>query len=516
MQRFCSHHRRCVERCALIALAVLFVLTGHASAQPANPTPTASTIVCESKDGQRQHCAATTAAGVALVKSTGSGSCLLGKTWGYDDTGVWVSGNCGGEFVLGQAPGGQAGAPPAVATPEPIETWGEFDPGKGFLVGKSSAGELVISGYALVRYVNQMADEATFTDHLGNSRPVDGRNDIWPHRVMVFMKGWLGDPKLIYNITFWTVLDTNQNAIFGTLGYQFSRKFSIYAGLNGNPGSRSLQGSHPFWLGQDRVLADEFFRPFFGSGVWAQGEPVAGLWYSAMLGNNNSILGVKSSQLDRKFTSGASMWWMPTTKEFGPRGAYGDYEHHEKVATRFGFSFTNSPEQRFTNSDGNSDNTTLRLADSVNVFETGALAPNVTVDTANYRNLAIDAGVKYRGIFVQSEVYNRTLDKFVADGPLPVASIHDTGFYVQAAFYPVPKKVELYGATSQIFGDKDAGFVDSGEVLGGMNFYPTDTRNHRLNLQYVHITRSPVSSAFGYYVAGQTGNIFSVGFSVFF
>jgi len=76
-------------------------------------------------------------------------------------------------------------------------------------------------------------------------------------------------------------------------------------------------GSHPFWLGHDRVMADEFFRPFFTGGVWAQGEPVPGLWYNVMLGDNNSILGVKSSQLDWTFSSGASMWWMPRTKEFG-------------------------------------------------------------------------------------------------------------------------------------------------------------------------------------------------------
>ena len=324
----------------------------------------------------------------------------------------------------------------------PVETWGEFDPGNGFLLGRSSAGELSISGYALTRYVNQMPGEQTFTDHLGNERTVDGRNDIWPHRVMIFLKGWVGNPKLVYAVTFWTVLDTDQNAIFGNLGYQFSRKFSVYAGLNGNPGTRSLQGSHPFWLGQDRVMADEFFRPFFGSGVWAQGEAVPGLWYNVMLSNTNSILGVTSSELDRTFSTGASMWWMPTTKEFGPRGAYGDWEMHEKVATRFGFSTTRSPEQRFTNSSGATDNTTLRLADSVNVFDTGALATGVTVDTVNYRILSFDAGLKYKGIFLQTEIYNRWLDNFKADGPLPVTSIHDTGFYVQGAFFPVPKKLE--------------------------------------------------------------------------
>jgi len=34
-------------------------------------------------------------------------------------------------------------------------------------------------------------------------------------------------------------------------------------------------------------------------------------------------------------------------------------------------------------------------------------------------------------------------DNFTADGPLPVASIHDSGFYVQGAFYPVKKRLEL-------------------------------------------------------------------------
>ena len=78
------------------------------------------------------------------------------------------------------------------------------------------------------------------------------------------------------------------------------------------------------------------------------------------------------------------------------------------------------------------------------------------------------------------------------------------------------KKLEVYGATSQIYGDKDAGFADSSEYLVGMNFYPIDTRNHRLNMQLIDVNRSPVSSAFGYYVGGQKGTTFVAAFSVFF
>lgn len=400
---------------------------------------------------------------------------------------------------------------------ERVDTWGVYDPGTGYLLGRSKYGELALSAYALARYMNQNDDDQVFTDHLGRERTVDPRNDLFSHRIMVFLKGWMGSPKLIYNITLWTVNTTDQDAIFANLGYQFSRKFSLYAGLTGNPGSRSLMGSHPFWLGHDRVMADEFFRPFFGSGLYATGEALPGLWYTASVANNNSALGVKATSLDRKFTSGASVWWMPTTQEFGPRGAYGDWEYHEQLATRFGMSYTTSPEQDFrSTAGGNPENTTLRLADSVNLFETGALADGVTVNEADYEVLAVDAAMKYKGIFIQAEYYQRRLDRFVSDGRLPVTSVEDDGFYVQAAFYPIPKELELYALTSQILGDSDAGFDDSSEYGIGMNWYPFETRNHRLNVQVMDVNNSPVSSTFGYYTGGQDGVTLSTAFSVFF
>jgi hypothetical protein len=495
----------------------------YAQHDAARPDGGGSPVVsCVSLAGARMHCAADTAAGVALMSSTGTRNCLLGKTWGYDDTGVWVSDGCGGEFVLGRAapPGSTAPQPDPQAPRKPterIETWGEFDPGDGFLLGRSSAGELAVSAYAMVRFLDQTPGTQTFTDHLGNEHQVDGRQDIFPHRVIVYLKGWVGVPKLVYTLVLWTVNTTDQDALFGVMGYQFHRRFSWYGGINGSPGTRSLQGSHPLWLGHDRVMADEFFRPYFAFGTWTQGELVPGLWYNAFLGNNSSSLGIKAVQLDRSFATGASMWWMPTTREFGPRGAYGDWEWHEKVATRFGLSSTQSREERFTDAEtGATGNTTIKLADSLNVFDTGALAPGVTVHQVDYRILSFDAGVKYRGIFLQTEIYTRWLNEFVADGPLAVSSIVDKGFYVQGAFYPVRRKLELYGATSQIFGDKDALFDNSSEYLAGMNVYPTDSRNHRLNFQIIDVNRSPVGSTFGYYTAGQTGTTYSIAFSVFF
>jgi len=513
-----------------IASAICALLgTVATAAQSPSPSESGTTsaaallrVTCVANSAERTYCTGDTSAGVVLIKSNGPADCLLGRTWGYDQRGVWVTERCSGEFAFGgltqQVTVDPTSAPQSPREPTPrIETWGEFDPGDGFLVARTKLGELAISGYGLVRFIDQTPASQTFIDHLGNERSTDARNDVFPHRIIVYLKGWLADPKLIYTVFFWTVNATDQRAIFINLGYQFSRKFSVYAGIAGNPGTRSLQGSHPYWLGHDRVLADEFFRPYFGSGVWAQGEAFPGFWYNAMVGNSNSQLGVTAVELDRRYTTSGSAWWMPTTKEFGPRGGYGDYEWHQHVATRFGVSTTQSREQRYTDTTtGATTNTTLRLADSVNVFDRGALTPGVTIDLVDFRILSFDAGLKYRGIFLQTEIYHRWLDNFQADGVLPVDSILDRGYYVQAAFYPLPKKVELYGATSQIFGDKNAGFGNASEYLAGMNFYPFDTRNIRLNLQLIDVNGSPVSSTFGYYTAGQDGTTFSAAFSVLF
>lgn len=487
------------------------------SQEAESPSP----FVCASAVGERQHCPADTTSGVLLVQSTGSVACLLGKNWGYDDTGVWVSDGCSGEFAVGSTViEGTANPAPDASSRKAavrVETWGEFDPGDGFVVGRTNYGELDISAYALVRFIDQTPSVQDYTDHLGNEHAVDPRNDIWSHRIMIFFKGWLGNPKLIYNLFLWTVNTTDQRAVFGSMGYQFSRKFSLYGGINGLPGTRSLQGSHPYWLANDRVMADEFFRPYFTMGIWVTGEITPGLWYNAMIGNNLSTLGVKATQLDRKYGSGFSFWWMPTTKEFGPKGAYGDWEGHEKIATRFGISTSFSPEQRFTDAvTGDTGSTVLKLADSQNVFSRGALAPDVAVQTVNYKLLSFDAGMKYKGFFLQTEIYNRWLDNFVADGPLPVNSLHDSGFYVQGAFYPIPKRLELYGATSWIFGDKSAGFKNAYEYIGGGNFYFFNSRNYRVNAQVINVHHSAVGSTFGYYTAGQDGTTLTSAFSIFF
>ena len=385
--------------------------------------------------------------------------------------------------------------------------FGEFNPGRGFTVARGEYGELNLSGYMAARYLNQLPGVQTATDHLGRPITVMPRQDFQFHRVMLFSSGWLFSPKFQYSTFLWTVQDTNQVAVGGALYYKFNKYMTLGMGWNAYPGTLSLQGSHPYWESYDRVMADEFFRPYFSQGLFAQGVIIPKLEYRWMVGNNNSNLDVAAVKLDRDLSAGGALTWLPTTGEFGPRGAFGDYEWHESVATRFNLAYTYSPEERQAPVGTPAGNTTLRLADSLNIFDTGALINNVTVERTNYKMLSAAVGMKYHGFWLQGEGYGRWLDNFVADGPLPVSAVRDTGFYVQMAKMIVPKRFELYGATSYVFSD----YGKPKEFIVGGNYYPWNTRNIRLNTQLINVGHSPVSSTFGFYIGQLTGQVFSFG-----
>src|SRR5215472_12035990 len=390
--------------------------------------------------------------------------------------------------------------------------FGEFNPGRGFTVARGEYGELNLSGYMAVRYLNQLPPDQKATDHLDRPIAVEPRNDFQFHRVMLFSQGWLFSPKFQYSTFLWTVQDTNQVAVGGALYYAFGKYMTLGAGWNAYPGTQSLQGSHPYWESYDRVMADEFFRPFFSQGVFAKGNLLPRLEYRWMVGNNNSNLDVAASKLDRDLSAGFALTWLPTTGEFGPRGAFGDFERHEKLATRFNLAYTYSPEDRQAPLGTASGNTTLRIAASLNIFDTGALVNGVTVEKTRYQLVSASAGIKYHGFWLQGEGYGRNLDHLVADGPLPVTTIKDYGFYVQVADMVIPKRFELYGATSYVFGQ----YGDPKEFIFGSNYYPWNTRNLRLNVQLINVDRSPVNSTFGFYVGQLTGKVFTVGFTTLY
>ncbi|MEZ0391780.1 MAG: hypothetical protein ACAH59_06165 [Pseudobdellovibrionaceae bacterium] len=399
--------------------------------------------------------------------------------------------------------------------PSSSETWGRLEPGGGgWLLGKNPMGEIRLSAYVLARYLNQMPDGQTFQDHLGREQVVDARHDFQIHRIMMFFKGWFFDPKFRYQILYWTVNSTTQVAIVGSFTYDFSKYFILGVGTTGLPGVRTLNNQHPYFLGNDRQMADEFFKPSFTTGVWASGDITDNSKYRVMVGDNLSQIGIDAKQNDREMAYGATAWWMPSTGEFGPRGGYGDYEDHQQLATRFGFSSAHSREDRYSAlTDRVPENTQLKLSDSLNLFEADALAPGVTVQKATYDILALDGGMKYKGFFFNSEFFFRELSHFeTVGGDVPISVIRDQGMSLQTSYMLKPKKTELIAAHSYIRGE----FNNSWEWMLGANHYPFDTRDFKLNAMIFDVHHSPVNSLFGYYVGGQTGTTIALSADLFF
>jgi hypothetical protein len=58
-------------------------------------------VRCESDDGRTRHCPADTRGGVRLSNRLSRTDCIQGRNWGYDASGIWVSGGCRADFTVG-------------------------------------------------------------------------------------------------------------------------------------------------------------------------------------------------------------------------------------------------------------------------------------------------------------------------------------------------------------------------------------------------------------------------------
>ena len=72
----------------------------------------------------------------------------------------------------------------------------------------------------------------------------------------------------------------------------------------------------------------------------------------------------------------------------------------------------------------------------------------------------------------------------------------------------IPKKLMVYGVNSYFW---DQFKRHPWEAGGGVNVYPIKTRSWRLNLQIMHVDKSPAGGTFGLYGAGQTGTTLTFG-----
>jgi hypothetical protein len=469
----------------------------------ASTTQSQGPVTCASKAGERAQCAADTSAGVVLTRSTGEAPCLLGRTWGYDQTSIWVSDGCSAEFLTGGAAESDAKTP---GTPRHV-------PNVGFLLFDGEKGQIYFRLFSYGRYLNQRNLDETYVDAFGNTQTVKRRQDIQLQKFFTPFSGWFLTPRFRYYLYVWSANTSQGDAAqvvgAGNLSWTFNRFVSVGVGITSLPTVRSTEGQFPFWLGvDDRLIADEFFRGSYTSGVWLKGEFHTKVKYMAMFANNLSTLGVSAAQLDNRLdTQSYSVQWLPTTGEFGLWGTFGDYDDHQKAATRVAVHYTHSLEDKQSQPGTEGiENSQIRLTDGSVIFTPDLFGLGITVNEVDYHMVSVDAGVKYKGVSLEAEYYWRGLRNFTGVNTSGIADINDHGYQLQSSAMALPRILQVYVGASQVFGR----YGDQWEVRAGENWYFMKNRGLRLNGEWMYVNRSPVGYTAYPYPVGARGHVFHV------
>ena len=393
--------------------------------------------------------------------------------------------------------------------------FGNFNQLTGFKLFDSKYGDVNFRLFTYIRYLNQSGLSSIYTNAFGKTYPIDKRQDIQMQKVTLYFSGWFVDPKFRYFIFVWSNNASQglgaQVVIAGNVSYNFNKHVSLLVGIMSLPGVRSTEGNFPYWLPVDnRMMSDEYFRPSYTTGLQAKGEIVKKLNYVVMLGNNLSQLGIDAGQLDDQLnTLAAGLIYYPTTGEFGLLGgSFGDYEDHQKVATRLAAHFTRSNEDRQGQPQSDAfDNTQIRISDGSVIFAPNLFSTGTQVDKVRYKMTCFDAGVKYHGFAFEGEYYWRWLDDFSVSGiPLTFNELRDNGFQFMGSAMIMPRFLQIYSTYAAVYG----GYGNSWEFRTGLNINPFKTRSVRFNAQYIYEYRCPTGGTAVPYQVGATGSIFNI------
>ena len=396
---------------------------------------------------------------------------------------------------------------------------GPFKQGKGVVLvdGENAGLALGVNGY--VRYLNQGGLKEHYTDSFGRTFRIDKRQDIQLNRLQLQFRGWLFDERFRYTFYAWTQNvsqgDPAQVVVGGNINYTFSEAFRLWAGIFSVPSTRTTAQSFPNWLMIDhRGLADEFFRGSYSQGIQAMGKLPYRLFYNVSLTDNLSILGVSASQLDFGLnTVSGTLYWMPTTGEYGPGWGFGDFEYHQDVATLLGVHFTQSREDAQSQPNTNSiENSQIRLSDGTVIFQPNAFGTDGRITKATYQMLALDAGVKYRGWSLDGEYYFRWVKDLEVVGSVPVTDLYDHGFQVLASTMIKPKLLQAYVMGSKVFGE----FGDPWDIAFGLTYFPFERKQVRVNAEGIYMNRSAIGYTAVPYVVGGTGWVWSLNVGTWF
>lgn len=254
----------------------------------------------------------------------------------------------------------------------------------------------------------------------------------------------------------------------------------------------------------DRSMANEFFNIDHSVAMALEGHrDILGMpsfWHVAVLNgfDTDRDRPGRTGALDRNFAYLARMQH-DLAGEWG-KDEESDLAWHDCPAVRVGWSFANTR----VDSDGAGELTNSRLVDS-GARLTDTLAGLDEFDLYLY---GVDAGYKNQGLSVLTEFYFRHIMN--SNVPGTFSKLFDYGYYVQAGYFVLPKKLELVTRYSSIIGDSGSlGGADASadEAGGGLNWY---IQGHNLKFQFdvLRYNGAPVSSSSAQLRPGDDGVLY--------
>lgn len=396
---------------------------------------------------------------------------------------------------------------------------GEYDDELGSFVlvrprdPKKTPFELRVDLFTQGRYSQFVRDRGTWVDSAGDTQLIRDFQSIEITRNFIQFSGYGIDPRLQYTAIIFSSTALNDTVYLGWINFHFNDAFDLRVGNWLLPGTREWYTSFRYTLGADRLMATTYFRPNISPGIWAQGEPIEGFHYVAMVANSLNRFTQGVERVGTNLAFGGTAWWEPMG-EFGL--GYSDLENHQTFTPRVGAGMVLSRESNQGFGDlslSNPEDTILRLSNGTPLFRPSALGQGVLLQAVSIQSWAIDAAFKYRGIGVSGEYFFRSLNDFKSAGGSPVAnSLFDHGGLLQAGAFVKPNKIELFARTSFVDGRFGTGY----EAGGGVNWFPKGTREWRFTGEALWIDGSPAQNLLTGYRAGEVGMLYQAQFIVDF
>lgn len=352
-----------------------------------------------------------------------------------------------------------------VAKSRPVE----YKQGEGFsFTSADQKYRGAIGGFLQLRYSYTDLDEANNTA----AKAVQDSSKFEMSRVKLYFNGYALTPDLTYklqlNITQGNILSTGKEIEEAYLNYRFLDEAQLRFGQDKVPFARQFLISSTVQQFVDLSHVATAFAPGYDNGLTLNGKIAGGL-----VTYNTGVFG----GLGQGMVNGGNDNAIAARIAVNPLGdvkyVEGDIDNSEKPLVSVGVNY-------FGDTVKNSDTTNLNFLSSNGWVGIGkALMPATkkfgTSEKLNINTLGFDGAFKWRGFSAQGEYFVGQ-----ADGKSSGNTLRSQGFYAQAGYFLIPKRLEVAARYAYLDPNRDVANDHWIETTGAVSWY---INGHNLKIQ---------------------------------